>query len=528
MYRLIQLCFICVLLALQIQTQKVHAQEVASNFPKDLQLYPRDLTNNQAIVTLSGTIDASIYSQISIEVFREGEIWFNVRQAISDEQNSYYYEVAIQAELAEYDFHLYGIMYNGERTLLKLAERVVSGDAFLIYGQSNAVGTGSSNEPGIKVDRHPFSRTFGSTVRDETVVEYPYWYEAITRLAYTKGSTSVWAGRLCFRIIEVQGVPCATINGAYPGEVASFFLPNVENRSDLTTAYGRLLWRSKESGLQNAYRGIFWYQGESDGRNANIYKESMDHLFAHWSEDFPSLEQYFILQVRYGCGTLDHDNMVFEIQRQFQNRPSTTIIPTNGIGWYDGCHYHAPGYEILADQLYYPVITKIYGANSILNMYAPDISSAKQVSPKEIEVTLDIHEGDELITEEGFHIDFAIVQDNGQEVTPIDGVLAGNIITLTLRRETVLYNADLGYVAGKTYLDLGLEINSSPRIMNLNGIHLLNFWDEPIESTVRPTKIGLQLTAMKQSRSFLFMNLLVSGSLVCLTGHTLYRCKDNQ
>lgn len=528
MYHSIYLYFVCTTIAFCFFPQKVYAQEDSSVFPKDLQLYPRDVTENEAIVPLRGTVDANVYKRINIEVYRESELWFSVRQEISADQNSYNYDVSIRAELAEYEFYLYGTTHNDEHILLKIAQRVVAGDAFLVHGQSNAVGTGSSDEPNILIDQHPFARTFGSTVRDETVVDYPHWYVARTRLSYSEGVTSVWAGRLCVRIIETQAIPCAVINGAYPGEASYFFLSNVDDRFDLTTVHGRLLWRSMESGLQNKYRAIFWYQGESDGRDSQLYESNLEALFTHWADDFPSLEHHFILQIRYGCGTIDRDNMIFEIQRQQQNRPDTTVIPTNGIEWYDGCHYHAPGYEILGDQLFYPVLEKLYGATQLSNVYAPNILSAKQTDHKHVTLILDMPEGDELIVEEGFHIDFTIVRDDGSIIIPIDGMVSGNILTLTLRRETILFDATVGYVGGNRYIDLGLDSESSPRIMNLNNIHLLNFWDEPIEPFLVPTKINLQSTTMVLSRSSLSINLWASGLLVCLTTSVIICCKAHK
>lgn len=491
---------------------EVDDQQIIESFPLSLQLYPRDLVTNESIVPISGVVDQEIFRQIRIEVLRGDVLWFESTQLLED-QNSYSHQVSIQTELMDYTFNLYGITHTDQQILLKSAERIVSGDAFLIHGQSNAVGTGASNEPNIRADRHPFSRTFGSTVRDETVVDYPYWYEATTRIAYSEGATSVWAGRLCFRIIETQGIPCATINGAYPGAASTAFLPNVEDRFDLTTVYGRLLWRSRESSLQDEYRAIFWYQGESDGINADLYADNMEALFQQWADDYQSLEHTFILQIRYGCGTIEYDNTLFEVQRRYKGRSNTTVIPTNGIAWYDGCHYHAPGYEILADQLYYPVVEEMYGASRVSNVVAPDILSAQQTGLREIVITLDVPEGDELIVEDGFHIDFSIIDDDGEIITPIGGVLEGNDIILTLRRNAILFNGNVGYVNGKTYIDLGLNVDYIPRIMNLNGVHLLNFWDKPIEPLFLPTEIQLSSTTAEQWHTSL-STVLVGSSLL--------------
>lgn len=484
MYRLTQLCFTCALFVLQFNPQGAIAQEVASTFPQNLQLYPRDVTTNEAIVPIRGTVDPGIYTQINIEVFREEEFWFNVTQPISDVQSDYDYNVTIQAELAEYDFYLYGILHNGGIIVLQTAERVVAGDAYLVSGQSNAMATGIGGGEQQWVNEHPYMRTFSTPNPDYLLEENIYWEEAQSRGTDTFTAVGIWAGRMCRQVIATQAVPCAVINGAFPGVSSTYFARNDNQPLDLETNYGRTLWRAQTAGLANKFRAIFWYQGEDDAWQPQLHQEQMEALRSDWLEDYPNIEHIYLMQIRYGCGitnvVVPVNNDIFEIQRRFKQWDNTSVVSTNGISEFDGCHYFAHGYEKLGNHLYRMIERDLYGAVRNDNIDSPDVLHVTQPTPSEVVVTLDMPPDDSLQYDAGFHVDFTI-SERGIDFVPFDGVAAGQLITLTLARPASLLDATLSYAGAETDIRFGNNLAFTDWVTNRNGVGVLNFSNVPIK-----------------------------------------------
>jgi len=73
-----------------------------------------------------------------------------------------------------------------------------------------------------------------------------------------------WGLELARRLVEDQKVPMFIINGAVGGTRIDMHQRNPANPEDVTTIYGRLLWRIRQVKLTHGIRGILWHQGEND------------------------------------------------------------------------------------------------------------------------------------------------------------------------------------------------------------------------------------------------------------------------
>ena len=79
-----------------------------------------------------------------------------------------------------------------------------------------------------------------------------------------KAELGWWGMELAKRLVESQKMPIFIINAAVGGTRIDQHQRNATNPTDLTTIYGRMLWRVQQAKLTHGIRGILWHQGESD------------------------------------------------------------------------------------------------------------------------------------------------------------------------------------------------------------------------------------------------------------------------
>ena len=110
-----------------------------SKFPKNNQLIPRNPSNNIGTYTIEGsTARSANFTQLQAKVWKDDalERTYTLTVPTDVEKFSFKIPVAIKAELKNYKIELTGLK-NNQEILLAKAENVVSGDVFIINGQSN-------------------------------------------------------------------------------------------------------------------------------------------------------------------------------------------------------------------------------------------------------------------------------------------------------------------------------------------------------------------------------------------------------
>lgn len=295
----------------------------------------------------------------------------------------------VKAGLRDYVVELL-IRRPGEERSIRTAHSVVSGDVFLVAGQSNAVALDYWGEKLANQKQSWWLRSFGTQAWGATEVRNnKNWYLAEGETQRTRGAVGSWALELGARIIQEVGVPVAIINGAVGGTAIIAHLRNDAEPDDTTTIYGRMLFRAEASGLRDHARAIFWYQGESDGPNAIFYGRRFDELMQDWREDYPSLEKVYVMQVRQGCA-VGPDSLIFEAQRELALRHSEVqLMSTSAQRAHDGCHYFHEGYMQLAAQLARLVARDFYGRPFGPEIAPPDAIAAWRSNATGDEVTIE-------------------------------------------------------------------------------------------------------------------------------------------
>ncbi|KIC94798.1 T9SS type A sorting domain-containing protein [Flavihumibacter solisilvae] len=481
----------------------------ATVFPKDYQLYPRNLTTNLATVRVQGTINQSSgYTQVRLKRYRDGS--FQNTTTVNLQYNNgvaaFDFTNEIPAELNNYRFSLYGYKSFTE-TLLQTANNVVAGDAYIIQGQSNAVANlrgsyssaNNADDPNNAPNRS-FVRVYGSGSTSGSYSKA--WFIGKGNVWYdVDGQTGQWGMRLASDLATSRRIPICIINGGNPGQRITYFQRNDGNPGDPSTNYGRVLNRIREAGLQNNIRAIIWHQGESDIQGSlspvqlstDQYKSYFHNLMNDWKSDFPSLNKFYLFQIRYGCGMSSADNClkIQEAQRQLDKESSevVTLGTSNSSQLFDGgsiryCHYNFyDGYKNFGDWVSLVIRRDLYGESGLpATIESPEPQSAtfSVVSPGGVasQVSLALKDQGSAFTISG---DLSgLIRLNG-------GSYAINSVSLSGNNLLVNFTRGSGVTTNPTSISYrGHDQVASPQVVNSGGLGLINFDFIPIDAGSTP------------------------------------------
>jgi hypothetical protein len=423
-----------------------------SESPQDRQLIPRDAANG-ANVPVAGRITDPQVTQVQLRVTSNGHT-----DTYTSQSRDFRFTPRIRAALQEYNFELRALGSGIDRVVARRTG-VVSGDVFVIQGQSNAEAAkfnGNAN-----VEESPWLRSYGTPTSDGQISGADrVWHYATGDVTVQSGSVGQWAIRMGRRIVDTYKVPVAIVQGAHGGQPISFFQRNDANPDDLTTNYGRLRTRLKAAGVIGSVRGVLWYQGESDNDNAPVHVAGFRALLADWRADFGSATRYYVNQVRTSpCNNTTSINLR-EAQRALGDTDGVTLLSTTGLSGHDGCHYaYLGGYRDLGDHNFAVIARDLYGGASA-GVSAPNPAS---VTASGSQLVVKLRTSDPLTVGAGSAADFR-VEGSAATVSSV-AYRAGGSLVLTLS----------GPATGVTALMYQSHIGAGPWITNATGTGLLAF-----------------------------------------------------
>ncbi len=447
----------------------------ADEKPEDHQFYARD-DKGQGRLHYRGTLKESADS-VFLRLYAADKLLNTQEQKIGAD-NNYALSASLQAGLIAYRTE-FGIRRGGAEMVLEKASDLVCGDVFVIQGQSNAEAW--TDKRVVHPYRSPWLRSFGTPSTHKDRARDAVWGNA---LSFNGGQNhhhfqiGYWGVELGRMLIEKHKIPVCFINGAQGGTRIDQHQRNEAEPTDVTTIYGRLLWRLQQAKLTHGVRAVLWHQGENDQGESGVtgtfgwvnYEDYFIRMAARWKEDYPNIKHYYIHQIWPGaCGSRSVENdRLRERQRRLPGQFSNmSIMSTLGIRPGGGCHYLPEGYAAMARQLF-PLINKYsYGEESQEPVTPPDIQSVSYTSDRRDEIKLtfdqDVKWGDEVARQ--FYLN-----DDSAELNAIGG--AGRIITLKLSRPSTAKN--LSYISG------GKWRQQEAIIWGSNGIAALTFCEFPI------------------------------------------------
>lgn len=315
-----------------------------------MQLYARD-AHNRAEVEVKGKInEGSAHSGLELRFFEDGLIKKTELLKLEANGTSFRTTVEIEAKMKEYAFELWLNGANGPQ-LVQKAEHVICGDAFVLYGQSNAA---SFANYWVLNDSIPkaFTRNYVHYYQENHLSDG--WHDATFPEV---GSLGKWFVKY---VTEERKVPVLFINAAQSGNnLRQLSERNAENPTDLATAYGLMLKRVRESKVSRI-KGFLFLQGEAESfswsKDIDDYPDLFDGFKSNLAIDFPPIDRFYVYQLGVMHETKQWDaGRLREFMRQTKNiYPDVSVVPATGIPYYDfdGVHYSLEGYRKMARWLF--------------------------------------------------------------------------------------------------------------------------------------------------------------------------------
>ncbi|MCP5522904.1 MAG: DUF2341 domain-containing protein [Verrucomicrobiales bacterium] len=440
--------------------------------PEDNQFYARD-DRNEGMLHCNGTL-AEPADSVFLRVYAdETRIANDERKPGAD--RAYAFSAKLQPGLIKYRMEL-GTRSGDRETIVHTATNLVCGDAYLIQGQSNALATDTGET--APADTSDWIRTFGSTGGDPGRARLHLWGNAVWKDNEERLQLGYWGMELARRLVASQQIPICIINGAVGGTRIDQHQRNPADPEDVSTIYGRLLWRVRQARLTHGIRGILWHQGENDqgadgptGRFGwETYQQYFVELSAAWKEDYPNLQHYYLFQIwpkACAMGVDGSDNLLREVQRTLPTLYSNmSIMSTLGIKPPGGCHYPLEGWAEFA-RLIQPLIERDnYGKVFSDGITPSNLLKAAYATEQHDTITLEFDQpvvwSDDLVSQ--FHLD-------GEAGRIASGSVSGKVLTLRLTAP---------WTAGRiTYLD-SRSWSPDHLLYGANGIAALTFCNVPI------------------------------------------------
>ena len=448
--------------------------------PEDGQFYARD-DKNEGTLFYNGTL-AEAADSVFLKLYADDKL-IKTENAKPAADKSYALAVKLKPGLIKYKVE-FGKKIGGQETVLHTVGNIVCGDAYLIEGQSNALATdtGEKSPPGT----NEWIRSYGRPSGNAKEAPGNLWCNPVWKAEKgEKAELGWWGMELAKRLHESQKMPIFMINAAVGGTRIDQHQRNAADPTDLTTIYGRMLWRVQNAKLTHGIRAILWHQGESDqgsdgptgGYGWETYQQFFVEMSAAWKQDLPNVQHYYIFQIwPNSCSMGGHDGSGDRLREKQRTLPqlysNMSIMSTLGIRPPGGCHYPLVGWAEFA-RLIQPLIERdFYGKVPATSITPPNLQRAFYAGNAKDAIALEVDQpvvwADTLARQ--FYLD-------GEKDKIATGSVAGNVLTLKLKGASTAQKI--------TYLK-EIEWSQDNLLNGVNGIAALTFC-EVLLSPSKPT-----------------------------------------
>lgn len=488
-----------------------HGQSITlSSWPARLQLYVRDPATSRCGVTISGRVTDPTTATLSVVTLRDQKPYAYTRLT-TDSAGVFRATPSIKAEPHLYSFLVFQHRATGDSAWVATRDSIVCGDAYLIMGQSNAVGRFDNNP-----FRSTFCRSFG--VNNGNAAYNPAdtnWCLTNT----TENINSLWGVELQRYIYQRDSIPTAVINGAVGStDIATHLIRIGTEPDNLNTLYGRLLYRTRKAGLANRPLVMIWRQGEAEAaNNSDTYPQQYARLYDNWQQDYTKLRRVYMAQLNIlPDPSPTRAGSIRDFQRQITSLyPNHVPIATVGLPGYQGLHYDEPGYRLFGLELYRMIARDLYKSTDTSNVGSPNLRKLFYSKPDYTEITMEFEPGqrmkwpgDSVITNPKTGrtytqrmTDFIYTNYPTGESGLIQSVSEqGNKLVLTLARSTTAQT--LTYLPS-SYQDNQLGYYAGPTIRNERGVRALTFQSVPIAA---PLPVANDLRAVPLDTAAIQLN----------------------
>ncbi len=451
--------------------------------PVATQFYARD-DKNEGTLYYNGTLtDAA--DAVFLKVYADDKLVKTESQKPKADK-SYAFAVKLKAGLISYKVEL-GSKNRGVETVLNTVTNLVCGDAYLIEGQSNAVGynyEGTTNRQDLTYTDSPWIRSFGGNGEAGDPLTGGWGNARVERLTPTSPDRihfiSVWGMALAKKLVADEKIPICILNGAVGGTRIDEHMPDhIKTANRERPIYANLKLRVVAAKLTHGLRGVLWHQGEADQGfdgpdncyGCETYQQYWLDLTAAWKQDYPNLRHYYLFQIwPNACsqgGTRNSDKLR-DVQRQLSRLYSSlSVLPTLDIPSGANCHFKTDDYEKMGLVMAPLLERDSYGKVFAQPITSADLKQASYTTASKNEIALEFDQPvvwyDALASQ--FYLD-------GEAGKVASGSVSGNVLKLKLAApataQTITYLVDRKW-------------NLKTLLYGKNGIAALTFCEVPLD-----------------------------------------------
>jgi hypothetical protein len=453
--------------------------------PEDGQFYARD-DHNEGTLHYRGTLAEAAESgpgpaSVFLKLYADDQ-FIQTDEATPGADRSFAFAVKLKPGLIKYKVE-FGAKAGGQERILRTVTNLVCGDAFLIEGQSNALATdtGEKSPP----ETNEWIRSYGHPPENPSNTPGNRWCSPVWKAGNGEQAELGWWGMdLAKRLVESQRMPIFILNAAVGGTRIDQHQRNAANPTDLTTIYGRMLWRLQHARLTHGIRAVLWHQGESDqgadgptgGYGWETYQSLFVEMSAAWKQDLPNVQHYYVFQIwPDACsmgGRAGSGDRLREQQRTLSRLYShLSLMSTLGIRPPGGCHFPLVGWAEFA-RLIQPLIERDhYGKKPTESITPPNLRRAAYADG--VNDTLHLEFDQPVVWAEALAGQFYL---DGERDRVAAGTVNGSVLTLKLKQPSAATTI--------TYLK---EVRWSQETLlhGANGLAALTFCDVPLEPAHR-------------------------------------------
>ena len=444
----------------------------ADEKPQEGQFYARD-DKNEGTLFYNGALEEAA-DTVFLKLYADDKLEKTESLKLSADK-SYALTVKLKPGLTKYKVE-FGSKKGTAEKVHNTVGNIVCGDAYIIDGQSNALATDTGEKSAPETSE--WIRSYGRPSADGKEATENLWCLPVWKASSgEKAELGWWGMELAKRLLASQKVPIFMINAAAGGTRIDQHQRSESNPTDLTTLYGKMLWRVQQAKLSHGIRGILWHQGEndqgSDGPTGGYGWESYHRLFlemsAAWKEDFPNVRHYYIFQIwPNSCsmgGGAGSGDMLREKQRTLpQYYSNMSIMSTLGVRPPGGCHFPLVGWAEFARMIQPLIERDNYRKVPTESITPPNLLKARSNGKDTIELEFDQPVGWADVLTGQFYLD-------GEKDKVASGSVKGNVLTLKLKEP--------GKATKITYLK-EVSWNQETLLLGANGIAALTFCNVPI------------------------------------------------
>ena len=469
---------------------------VFQSLPRDLQLFPRNGAN-QAAMVIEGTVTDASATRVTLQLDRAGKLT-QAQQYSLPVSRTFRFEATIRAELAEYTVRVHLHRRPGDSVLVAERKRLLCGDLFLIYGQSNATGLANLHE--IKVNDQ-FMRQCSYPYGSVDIPSAMQWFPALQPYAAV-GAVGLYMGEA---IQKATQIPIGFINGAEGGAgIGQLSERNATNPADLNTVYGRMLFRAQWAGVHHQLKAIIYKQGEAEaGSSTANYPANFDRLYRMFRQDYGNVPRFYASQIN----LLSNGSPDTGALRDFQRR-LTDIYPqgvgniaTVGAVGYDGLHYGLSGSQQIGYEQAGQILRDLYASGASEQVNSPNVRQVFQNSSNDT-LTIVFETGmqlrwpaDSVLTKSGQSYTRRLIDvflADGQSSLFSAGRAEANRVYLALRQPAAIQS--LSYFP-PFYNEGPSGFYDGPTLKNQLGVRAFTFDRYPV-ARILPAKMNLAVASI--------------------------------